>query len=323
MTYTHTLCTFHDRLSAKHRDSGAWFHPNFLRGSPNQLTKLARIKIKGGCNLNKIKEPGDFYRMPPLPEEDMDHPLTKFLQEIISSQKASSDSKVVSRATEVQSKPSSFPSVVESTPTFGLHGATSNQQANVPPNLSYNDNLLGYPESRMAHQPMYLQPSDFYLRRRVTDDVGLPFTFAPQGYSMNSVSSQSIIDQTRASNLQPSDFYLRRRVTDDIGHPFNFAPQGYSMNSLSSQSIIDQTRASSDYFQSSSIALSQSVSQEYTKFNATPSTVPSYCAETNERSPDSEVSDDELFEPLPYDSDSFASSSDDFSDYIAETIRKL
>jgi len=240
-----------------------------MRCSPNKLEKLKRIKIKSRMKpeeaTNKVVEEPDFYRMSPLPEGGMDHPLTKLLREV-SSEDASSNSKVSSRsrATDFQSKPSPFPSDTTSTPSFGLYSVTSNQQARVPStNLSYND-ALEYLPTRMVHQePIYRQPS--------------------------------------------------------FGHPFTSAPQCYSMNGLSGQQSVDQNRASSDYFQSSSMVSGQSASQEYTKVVTPPSTIPSWSRSV------SEISDNELFEPLPYElssNDSFTSA-DDFSDYIAETIQTL
>ena len=50
-------------------DVGAWFHESFLRGQPEQLKSIVRIKIKGSAMFQAKRDLDvpDFYRMPPLP----------------------------------------------------------------------------------------------------------------------------------------------------------------------------------------------------------------------------------------------------------------
>lgn len=48
-------------------DSGAWYNKFFLRGAPQEIKNMDRIKIKGKpSNCEPEKDP-DFYSMPPLP----------------------------------------------------------------------------------------------------------------------------------------------------------------------------------------------------------------------------------------------------------------
>ena len=50
-------------------DAGAWYNDFFLRGAPEEMKKMVRIKIKGKGKLNHLddqKDP-DFFSMPPLP----------------------------------------------------------------------------------------------------------------------------------------------------------------------------------------------------------------------------------------------------------------
>ena len=54
---------------AKGTDSGAWYHEHFLRGAPEKMTKMVRVKVKGKAEgkAEKPKDDPDFYSMPPLP----------------------------------------------------------------------------------------------------------------------------------------------------------------------------------------------------------------------------------------------------------------
>lgn len=54
---------------SKGADAGAWYSDFFLRGAPEEMKKMVRIKIKGKGKLNHLddqKDP-DFFSMPPLP----------------------------------------------------------------------------------------------------------------------------------------------------------------------------------------------------------------------------------------------------------------
>lgn len=48
----------------KGKDSGAWFHESFLRGKPEELKNITRIKTEG--KARRDLDVPDFYKMPPL-----------------------------------------------------------------------------------------------------------------------------------------------------------------------------------------------------------------------------------------------------------------
>ena len=60
-------------------DAGAWYNEFFIRGYPEEMKKMVRIKITGKANVqqdspNKEEDP-DFYNLPPLPSPCVPSPL--------------------------------------------------------------------------------------------------------------------------------------------------------------------------------------------------------------------------------------------------------
>lgn len=78
--------SFHRQLNlwgfkrvSKSVDAGAWYNEFFIRGYPEEMKKMVRIKIKGKLNAkqdspNKEEDP-DFYNLPPLPSPYASNPL--------------------------------------------------------------------------------------------------------------------------------------------------------------------------------------------------------------------------------------------------------
>lgn len=68
---------------SKGPDAGAWYNEFFLRGSPEEMKNMLRVKIKGnrpGPLLEEVEDP-NFYSMPPLPTQTSSPMITRLLRE--------------------------------------------------------------------------------------------------------------------------------------------------------------------------------------------------------------------------------------------------
>ena len=62
----------------KSEDSGAWYHEHFLRGCPEKMMDMVRIKIKSEASQNTSREEPDFSKLPPLPRPNRSVNSTSF-----------------------------------------------------------------------------------------------------------------------------------------------------------------------------------------------------------------------------------------------------